>query len=222
MKVVAFVPVKLNNERLPGKNTKVFEDGTPLISLILNTLLHVRNVDEIYVYCSDDSIVEYLPLGVKYKKRSVELDRSETKINEVLQSFANDIPADIYVLAHATAPFISPSSIAYGVEQVVSGKYDSALTVHKMQEFIWKDGKPLNYDLAAVPRTQDLAPLYIETTGLYVYTHELITSRNVRVGDRPSLIEISKIESVDINESIDFEIANALYVSVISKAVKHV
>ena len=31
MKVVAFVPVKLNNERLPGKNTKVFEDGTPLI-----------------------------------------------------------------------------------------------------------------------------------------------------------------------------------------------
>ena len=32
MKIVAFVPVKLNNERLPGKNTKPFTNGDPLIS----------------------------------------------------------------------------------------------------------------------------------------------------------------------------------------------
>lgn len=216
-KVVAFVPVKLNNERLPGKNTKAFGDGTPLISLILNTLKSVRNADEIYVYCSDDAIIEYLPDGVKYLKRSAELDRSETKINEVLQSFAKDIPADIYVLAHATAPFISAESIAHGIEKVVSGLHDSALTVHKMQEFIWKDGRPLNYELSAVPRTQDLDPLFIETTGLYIYTHDLIVQRNVRIGDSPCLIEVSKIESVDINEPVDFDIANALYLELISK-----
>ena len=29
MKTVAFVPVKLNNERLPGKNTKPFHNGNP-------------------------------------------------------------------------------------------------------------------------------------------------------------------------------------------------
>ena len=28
MKTVAFVPIKLNNERLPGKNLKKFSDGT--------------------------------------------------------------------------------------------------------------------------------------------------------------------------------------------------
>lgn len=35
---VAFVPLKLNNERLPGKNTKPFTNGKPLITYILSTL----------------------------------------------------------------------------------------------------------------------------------------------------------------------------------------
>lgn len=218
-KVVAFVPVKLNNERLPGKNTKAFDDGTPLIALILRTLRSVRGIDEIYVYCSNQAVVDYLPEGVRYLKRSADLDRSETKINEVLQSFARDVPADIYVLAHATAPFLAADSIEYGISQVVSGQYDSALTVHKLQEFLWQDGRPMNYELSAVPRTQDIDPIYVETTGLYIYTHQLIADRNVRIGDRPCLIEVSKIESVDINEPVDFEIANALYLKLFVKGV---
>ena len=41
-KIVAFVPVKLNNERLPGKNTKSFDGGKPLIEYILGT--HKYNI----------------------------------------------------------------------------------------------------------------------------------------------------------------------------------
>lgn len=105
-RTVAFVPLKLNNERLPNKNTKQLSDGTPLLSLILNTLKQIENVDDVYVYCSDESVIKYLPKGVKFLQRSTELDLSTTKINEVLGSFARDIKADIYVLAHATAPFL--------------------------------------------------------------------------------------------------------------------
>lgn len=218
-KTIAFVPLKLNNERLPGKNTKSLSDGTPLVSLILETLKKVNNIDDIYVYCSNESVVAYLPHGVKYLKRSAHLDQSTTKINEVLSAFAKDVPADVYVLAHATAPFLKKESIKAGVDKVCSGQYDSALTVHKMQEFVWKDGQPMNYDLAAVPRTQDLDPLFIETTGLYIYTHDLITQRNTRIGDRPYLIEVSSIESLDINNPIDFEIADAVYTHVLAKKV---
>ena len=216
-RTAAFVPLKLNNERLPGKNTKLLSDGTPLVSLILQTLQKVNNIDDIYVYCSNESVVDYLPSGVKFLKRSAHLDQSTTKINEVLSAFARDVPADVYVLAHATAPFLKPESIETGINKVCSGQYDSALTVHKMQEFVWKDGQPMNYDLAAVPRTQDLDPLFIETTGLYIYTHDLIVQRNTRIGDRPYLIEVSSIESLDINNPIDFEIADAVYTHVLAK-----
>lgn len=210
MKVVAYVPLKLNNQRLPGKNLRRFRSGKPLLTYILETLASTTAVDERYVYCSDASVKEFLPEGIRYLTRSTNLDRDSTRINEVMQSFARDVPADIYVLAHATAPFITRATIENGVAAVRSGVHDSALSVQRLQEFLWQDGKPYNYDPAAVPRTQDLKPFYVETTGLYVYTRDLILNEGRRIGRRPFLIEVSKIEAADINEPVDFEIAEAL------------
>ena len=68
--------MKLNNERLPGKNTKSFTNGKPLCQYILNTLLKVEGIDQIYVYCSDPSIMLYLPKGIKFLKRDPALDQT--------------------------------------------------------------------------------------------------------------------------------------------------
>lgn len=210
MKVVAYVPMKLNNERLPNKNTKLFDNGRPLLSYIFDTLCQIKDLDSVYAYCSSDSVKAYLPEQVRYLTRSASLDRAETKINEVMLGFAEEVDADVYVLAHATAPFVSVKSIEEGISKIVNEGYDSALTVVKLQEFLWKDAQPFNYNPAMVPRTQDLEPMYAETTGLYIYTRDLIVNKNRRIGVRPYLIPVSKIEAVDVNESIDFEIANAI------------
>ena len=210
MKTVAFVPIKMNNERLPGKNTKKFSNGRPLISYILSTLTSVDDVDEIYVYCSNPAIQEFLPEGVKYLHRDERLDLSTTSFNEVLTSFAKDVDADIYVLTHATAPFISKETFHKAISAVRSGKYDSALSVQKMQEFLWKDGKPFNYSPEAIPRTQDLEPYYVETCGMYVYTADLINKEKRRIGYMPFMVEVSKIEACDINTPDDFAICDAI------------
>ena len=211
MKTVAFVPIKTNNERLPGKNTKSFTNGAPLISYILNTLTQVQNVDEVYVYCSDEKVKEYLPEGVLFLKRDTYYDLSSTAFNELLVSFAQLVDADVYVLTHATAPFIKAESIERGIDAVQSGAFDSALAVLKLQEFLWKDNIPFNYSVDNIPRTQDLDPMYTETCGLYVYTRDLILEKKRRIGDSPCLIEVSKIEACDINDAVDFQIADALY-----------
>lgn len=210
MKVVSFVPIKLNNERLPGKNTKKFSNGRPLISYILETLLNVSSIDEIYVYCSSSEIEKYIPDGVNYLERDKYLDLSTTSFNEVLTSFAEKINADIYVLTHATAPFISKESVEKAIQAVKSGTYDSALSVKKVQEFLWKDGHPFNYDPEHIPRTQDLDPLYTETCGMYVYTSDLIKREKRRVGHTPYLVEVDEIEACDINNPNDFVIADAI------------
>lgn len=210
MKTVAFVPIKMNNERFPGKNTKKFSNGKPLISYILSTLKLVEELDEIYVYCSNPAIKEFIPDGVQYLQRDERLDLSTTSFNEVLTSFASDVAADIYVLTHATAPFISRESFSEAIAAVQSGKYDSALSVQKMQEFIWKDGHPFNYNPDAIPRTQDLDPYYIETCGLYVYTADLIKKEKRRIGHMPYMVEVSKIEACDINTSDDFAMCDAI------------
>lgn len=211
MKIVALVPVKLNNVRLPNKNTKVFTNGKPLITYILETLKKVKNLDDIYVYCSNPEIKKFLPEGVKYLRRSESLDQNTTKINEVLASFANDVDADIYVQTHATAPFVKEERFEEGLEAVLNKGYDSALTVKKLQDFLWKDGKPFNYSLDNIPRTQDLEPIYEETSGFYIYKKEVLKEKNCRIGEKPYLVEVSEIESVDIDEAEDFIIADAIY-----------
>lgn len=220
MKITAFVPMKLNNERLPGKNTKPFTNGKPLCHYILNTLLKVPEIDEIYVYCSDPMILLHMPEGIKFLKRDPKLDESTVKINEVLEAFAEDVPSDIFVLAHATAPFLKAETIASGIQAVRFGPWDCALTVLKQQDFFWMDGKPWNYNVTGIPRTQDLKPLYRETTGLYVYKKELMEEGR-RVGDNPKLLEVDWMEAVDINEPEDFVMADALYNHCVRKGKKH-
>ena len=211
MKTVAFVPIKLNSERLPMKNIRPFTGGEPLLCYILKTLTAVDNIDERYVYCSDENVQQYLPAGIEFLKRDPYYDLSTTSFNEVLISFAELVNADIYVLTHATAPFLQSASIRKGVAAVQSRQYDSAMAVERMQDFLWKDGRPINYMPDQIPRTQDLAPIYKETCGLYVYTHDLICCEHRRVGNTPYLLEVPKIEAMDINDALDFQIADAVY-----------
>jgi CMP-N-acetylneuraminic acid synthetase len=211
MKTVAIVPMKLNNRRLPQKNTKSFTNGKPLCHYILSTLLTVEGVDEVYVYCSNPDIREFIPASVKFLQRSTSLDQDTTKMNEVLHCFANEVPADIYVMTHTTAPFIKKESIQKGLEAVKSGEYDSSFAAKKLQDFLWKDGKPFNYELNNIPRTQDLPALYEETSGFYIYRNTVMTELNRRIGDKPYIVEVGEIESVDIDEAEDFMIADAIY-----------
>lgn len=211
MKVTAVVPMKLNNRRLPQKNTKCFKNGKPLCWYILSTLLKINEIEEVYVYCSNPDIKKYIPEGVNYLKRSEDLDKDSTKMNEVLQAFAREIPSDIYVMTHTTAPFIKSSSIKKGLEAVLSGDFDSSFAVKKLQDFLWKDGRPFNYELDNIPRTQDLPPLFEETSGFYIYKSNIIRNLNRRIGQKPFLVEVSEIESIDIDEPEDFKIADAIY-----------
>lgn len=211
MRIVAVVPMKLNSRRCPNKNMRSFTNGDPLCTYVLKTLLQVKDIDEVFVYCSDASIVQYLPERVTFLQRPEYLDRDSTAMNEVLKSFADDISADIYVMTHVTAPFIKVSSIDKGIKAVSEGQYDSSFAARKIQDFMWQDNRPMNYQLDNIPRTQDLEVVWMETSGFYIYRQNVISDMKRRIGDNPFIVEVDEIESIDIDEKIDFEIADAIY-----------
>lgn len=210
MKIIAVIPIKLNNQRLPGKNIKLLSSGQPLCSMILNTFLQVPQIDEVYVYCSDEAIIDYIPKGVTFLKRSTELDTNTCSMTEVLKRFAHDVEADIYIMSHVTAPFVTVESIQKGLNAIIDEKYDSAFSVKKVQDFMWREGQPMNYKLDNIPRTQDLEPFYMETSGFYAYEKSVIIEKGRRIGDKPFLVEVGEIESIDIDEEEDFIIADAI------------
>lgn len=118
--------------------------------------------------------------------------------------------ADVYVYAHATAPFITMETMCQCIEAVKSGKYDSAFCALKLQDYLWRGGEPLNFDAANLPRTQDLEPIYQETSGVYVFTKGVFEKYHRRIGVRPFIKEVSLKEAVDIDNPEDFLLAEAL------------
>ena len=65
MKVVSFIPIKLNNQRLPGKNTMLL-NGRPTCDYIFETISNVDTIDEKYVYCSTHTSKQYTLADLGY------------------------------------------------------------------------------------------------------------------------------------------------------------
>ena len=195
MKTVAFVPIRLNSQRVAGKNLRLL-GGEPLMCHILRTLTRTEGIDEVWVYCSDESIRPLLPEGVRFRRRSEELDRDTTLGREIYDSFTSEVDADLYVLS-----------------KVRSGAYDSAFSAERIQTFAWYGGRPLNYSPDAIPRTQTIEPIYIETSAFFIFPRALWRERHRRIGDRPYMAVVDRIEGMDIDYPEDFTMAEIIAAS---------
>jgi len=213
MKVVSFIPIKLNNQRLPGKNLLPL-DGRPTCDYLFETISNVDTIDEKYVYCSDEAIKPYIApyesKGLKFLKRDPYLDGFQVKGLEIIDRFVKDVDADIYVLTHVTQPFTKAESIKDALSKVVSGEYDSAFSAVELQDYMWMNGKPFNYDMKNIVRTQDLDPIYMETGAFFIFRKEVYTELHQRIGNHPYIYQIDQFEAVDIDTKEDFEYAEVV------------
>ena len=209
MKTVAFVPIRLNSQRVVGKNLRPL-GGRPMMTYLLESLAAAKNIDQVYVYCSSREVEQYLPKGVKLLLRDERLDSNTTLGAEIYDAFVSQVEADIYILAHATSPFIRTSTIEQAVAKVASGEHDSAFSAERIQTFTWWQGKPLNYSLKNIPRTQELEPIYVETSAFFVFKKEVWCGQHRRIGERPYIAVTDRIESMDIDNPDDFTLAEAI------------
>jgi CMP-N-acetylneuraminic acid synthetase len=206
VKTVALIPIKLNSQRLPHKNILPIA-GHPLCWHLCNTLNHVSEIDEVYVYCSSPDVQKYIPEKTKFLQRPDWLDDDKIKGFDIYREFIKTIDANVYVLAHTTSPFIKQKSVENALNHVISGDNDSAFSAERIQTFAWYHGEPINYNLNDVPRTQDLDPIWIETSAFFIFKKEIFTVYNRRIGFKPFIQEVSGIEAIDIDERKDYDLA---------------
>ena len=53
--------------------------------------------------------------------------------------------------------------------------------------------------------------MYEENSNLYVFSSQTLRARRNRIGERPLLFEIERSEAWDIDDELDFRIAEFLY-----------
>ena len=209
-RVVAFVPLKLQSRRVPGKNLRAL-GGKPLFIWILDSLSRAKHIDQIYIFASEDWFAESPTYSgereVKQLERPRSLDSDDVTGEQIYQSFAAHVPSDYYLLAHATSPFLSPKTIDACVEAVFSEGFDSALTVKRHQTFVRDaSGRPINFSLDRMLPTQRLSPVFSDTSGLYLFSAETLQSGK-RTGRNPYMKEVCFAEALDIDNEEDFLMA---------------
>lgn len=114
----------------------------------------------------------------------------------------------MYTFLHIPPPpFVLSRTVENALDKVLDGSHDSAFSAQRIQTFAWFKGAPVNYDLNDVPRTQDMEPIFVETSGFFIFKKEIFTEHHRRIGFKPYIQEIDGTEAIDIDEKKDYEFA---------------
>lgn len=209
MKTACFIPIKANSERVPGKNLRPL-NGKPLYQYICEHVKEADVFDDIYIDTNSTVVAEYAKsMGFHVIERVPELAKNSANGNDLLVHHFKQFPHyDYYFQLFATAPYMQPETIRVCFEKLITSEsYDSCFTATMNHSFYWYGGTPINYRPGILPRSQDMAPVIEETTGLYGISRESLERYNCRIGRNPYIHPVSKYEAVDINTEEDFRIA---------------
>lgn len=214
--VAAIVPMRHTSERVPQKNYRLF-GGRPLYHHVIESLLAAPSVDQILIDTDSPVIMEDAARAfpqVLVIERPEHLRDGRIPMNDVLLNDIGHVEADWYLQTHSTNPLLRPETIEHALTELIEerDRYDSLFSVTRLQTRFWyADGRPVNHDPAVLVRTQDLPPIYEENSCLYVFTKAGLTKLGNRIGDRPLMFEIDRAEAQDIDEELDFAVAEFLY-----------
>jgi CMP-N-acetylneuraminic acid synthetase len=183
--------------------------GKPLLNYAINAV-DWSGVDN-YLYCSDPDVMRYVESKkVKFLERAAALDGDTILGEDIYRAFAEQVEADVYLLYHVTSPLLKAKYYRRGLDAVLSGEFDSALSALRIQTFMFSDGKPLNFEYGALPRTQDLPVMHMVTSGFFVYTIDALVQGGSRLGSNTKMVEVDASGAVDIDHMEDFKLAERL------------
>lgn len=214
-KIVALVPMRHDSKRVPGKNYRLML-GKPLYAHIITTLLACPEISQVVVDSDSPVILEGLARdfpAVRCLVRPEELRADTIPTNEILMHDTSLVPADLYLQTHSTNPLLKPETISRAIATLSAAypEYDSLFGVTRLQTRLWDQlGRAINHNPAVLLRTQDLPPVYEENSCLYLFTGQTLSNRRNRLGERPLMFEIDAREAWDIDEEIDFSVAEIL------------
>ena len=203
----AILPLRKNSKRLKNKNIKKI-NGKLLYLFILEKLIKSKLIKKIIL--TTDYKIKYSHKKLIVIKRPKKLV-GNCNMNLVIKDVLNKFDHNEFIQVHATSPLLKKTTIEKGIQFYKKNNFDSLFSVTKIQKRFWNDkNKPYNHILTNSPTTQSLKILFEENSGFYIFNRKTFLKKNNRIGSNPKLFEISKKESIDIDDSEDFEIVKKI------------
>jgi CMP-N-acetylneuraminic acid synthetase len=214
-KITALVPMRHHSQRVPGKNYRLLA-GKPLFHHIVETLLHVPEINEVVVDTDSEPVMDdvrrFFP-GVRLISRPDHLRADNVPMNDILLYDTAQTESDYYLQTHSTNPLLKAETISKSINMFLSEypKYDSLFSVTRWQTRLYfQDGTAINHNPHELIQTQDLPPVYEENSCLYLFTRDNLEKWHHRIGEKPLMFEIAAEEAWDIDQELDFAICDFL------------
>lgn len=216
-KLVALMPMRHKSERIPGKNYRPFGDKRPLFHHMVDVMMQCSQIDKIVI--DTDSPVIKQQCAEKYPSVMV-LDRPEhlrdgaTPMNDVLLRDVAEVPSEFYIQTHSTNPLLRAETLNAAIEVFFNNYpvYDSLFSVTRQQTRYWDSlARAINHNPNILLRTQDLPPVFEENSCIYIFEKKTLINKHNRIGNRPYLFQINRVEAQDLDEEIDFQVADLIF-----------
>ena len=208
MKII--IPARGNSKRILNKNI-VDLNGQPLISYAIGTSLDIT--DEVFVSTDSTEIGEIAKeYGAQVIQRPDELSKDSSTTASVIHHFLEVVgDVDCLICVQATSPLLQSHYVQMGIEKFKSGIYNSIISAYKERQFCWNEnGTPINFTVTNKPRSQNMRSWYVENGAFYITSKEFFLRENSLIGGNVGFVLMPKIDSIDIDEHEDLELARII------------
>ena len=220
---IAIITARGGSKRIPHKNRKEF-CGKPIIEYSIEAAKQAGIFDTVMVSTDDNKIAEIAKNAgaevpfMRSAETSNDYATTADVLIEVLEKYKErGIRYENACCIYPTAPFVTGNKLRQAMEMLVKEKKDSVMPVvpfsfPPLRGMTIKDDK-LEYKWPeyAMTRSQDLEEIYHDCGQFYAFQVASFIRERKLVTDNTAGIVISELEVQDIDNEVDWELAEAKY-----------
>lgn len=218
---LAIILARGGSKRLPRKNVLKL-NGKPLIAWSIKAGLNSKYIDKVVVSSDDDEILEIAKkYGANTIKRPAKLANDEaSSFVAIKHTIENSEKYDFIVLLQPTSPLRDESHIDESIELLELKKSDAIISVSEVEHSpLWCNKLPDDENMENFlpneilnKRSQDLDKFYRLNGAIYICeTNKLLQEETFFLKKNIHAYIMPKLNSVDIDDELDFKIAEALF-----------
>ena len=220
--VLCIIPARAGSKRLPNKNIMLL-NGKPLIAYPIEVALKSKCFDDVIVSTDSEKIANLakdyganIPF-MRPKKlatdKSPVVDTIVWTINKYEKKYNTKI--DILVILQATTPTTIIDDIKNCIELIIKKKYDSAITVFKVNDRpewcgIIRNKKYQKYFTEKQVKQMAKIDWYMPTGGVYAVKKNVFMKKKMIITNNCGYIIIPPERNTDIDTILDFKFAEYL------------
>ena len=213
--ILVVIPARGGSKGIPRKNIRLL-NGKPLIAYSIQLAKASQYVDDVVV-TTDDSEIALIAekFGASVVRRSAELAGDEIPLDPVIhdamiqkEKVAFD-EYDIVITLQPTSPLLKTETLDSAIEKFEDFNIDSVISVVDDRHLSWGyDEKNQRYFPNYIERVnRQYLPKSFRETGAILASRRNFIHEDSRLGTNLDLIEVSREESVDIDNYEDWWIA---------------